>query len=254
MIKMSEKKKVSGGRIAALIIIIIVVAALISPSLLGFLPESVQQTLAKFSESYLGAFQPLKDSNGKFDYLRIVALAVAIAACWAVNAVLQFVLRAFKAKTRKGNTVKSLFASLIKYVIAIYAIIYGLSILGFNVGAVIASLGVLGLVIGFGAQSLIEDVITGLFIVMEGQLQVGDIVAIDNLCEELGDVLLQILLYSDMAEADGYFSLEDVITGIARKMVRRHPNVFGDAVTETPEEAFALWKEIKALEKAGKIK
>ncbi len=76
----------------------------------------------------------------------------------------------------------------------------------------------------------------------------------DNLCEELGDVLLQILLYSDMAEADGYFSLEDVITGIARKMVRRHPNVFGDAVTETPEEAFALWKEIKALEKAGKIK
>ena len=50
----------------------------------------------------------------------------------------------------------------------IYAIIFGLSILGVNMVAVIASLGVLGLIVGLGAQTLIEDVITGLFIIFEG--------------------------------------------------------------------------------------
>ncbi len=75
-----------------------------------------------------------------------------------------------------------------------------------------------------------------------------------NLCEELGDVLLQLLLYSDMAEKDGYFSFDDVISSIARKLVRRHPHVYGDVKAETPEEALAIWKAVKAEEKAGRLK
>ena len=75
-----------------------------------------------------------------------------------------------------------------------------------------------------------------------------------NLCEELGDVLLQLLLYSDMAEKDGYFSFDDVISGIARKLVRRHPHVYGDVKAETPEEALAIWKAVKAEEKVGRLK
>ena len=177
---MNEKKKFPAGKIIAIAIIALLFFALINPDLLGFLPTKAQKTLERFSESYLNAFQPLQDSSGNFDYLRIVALVLAMGACWAVNAIIQFVLNVIKVKTRKGNTVKSLAASLVKYIITIYAIIYGLTILGFNVGAVIASLGVLGLVIGFGAQSLIEDIITGLFIVLEGNLQVGDIVAVDE--------------------------------------------------------------------------
>ena len=74
----------------------------------------------------------------------------------------------------------------------------------------------------------------------------------DNLCEELGDVLLQILLYADMAEADGHFSLDDVITSCAQKMIRRHPHVFGDEKAETPEEALAIWRRVKAEEKAAR--
>lgn len=74
----------------------------------------------------------------------------------------------------------------------------------------------------------------------------------ENLCEELGDVLLQILLYSDMADADGYFSFEDVITACAQKMVRRHPHVFGDEKADTPEEALNIWHRVKAEEKAAR--
>lgn len=249
---MSEKKKTSAGRITALIIIIIIVAALISPSLLGFLPEGFRLTLTKFSENYLGAFQPLKDSNGQFDYLRIVALIVAMAACWAVNAILQFILRSFKAKTRRGNTVKSLFASLIKYIIAIYAIIYGLSILGFNVGAVIASLGVLGLVIGFGAQSLIEDIITGLFIVLEGNLQVGDIVAVDEWRGTVTNIGIRTATIMDTGNNCRIVNNSDIrnfvnLSSISSKAVILAPIAYETDLVKAEEEVKALCAKLPAM-------
>ena len=81
--------------------------------------------------------------------------------------------------------------------------------------------------------------------------------AVDNkdmeiLCEELGDVLLQVVLYSQIAKEQGAFTIDNVIDGISEKMVRRHPHVFGDIEVNSPEEALALWKEIKLQEKAKK--
>lgn len=75
----------------------------------------------------------------------------------------------------------------------------------------------------------------------------------DNLCEELGDVLLQVVMHSQIASERGKFTLEDVIDGIARKMVRRHPHVFAGMKIETEEERLAMWNSIKAQEKAEKI-
>ena len=71
----------------------------------------------------------------------------------------------------------------------------------------------------------------------------------ENLQEELGDLLLQVLFYADLAREDGYFTLDDVMTGLGRKLVRRHPHVFGDAKADTPEEALALWREVKRRER-----
>ena len=70
----------------------------------------------------------------------------------------------------------------------------------------------------------------------------------DNLCEELGDLLLQVMLHSQIAEENGEFTLEDVIDGIARKMIRRHPHVFGQATYNSVEEQQADWEAIKATE------
>lgn len=72
----------------------------------------------------------------------------------------------------------------------------------------------------------------------------------ENLCEELGDVLLQVILNSQIAREQGLFTIDDVIDGLCRKMIRRHPHVFGDAKAKTPEEGRALWNEIKRQEKA----
>lgn len=70
----------------------------------------------------------------------------------------------------------------------------------------------------------------------------------DNLCEELGDLLLQVMLHSQIAEDNGEFLLEDVIDGIASKMIRRHPHVFGTENYSSIAEQQAGWEEIKKKE------
>lgn len=74
----------------------------------------------------------------------------------------------------------------------------------------------------------------------------------DNLCEELGDVLLQVMLHSRIAEENGNFTVSDVIHGLCEKMIRRHPHVFAGVTVNSPEESKALWDAIKKQEKAEK--
>ena len=74
----------------------------------------------------------------------------------------------------------------------------------------------------------------------------------ENLCEELGDVLLQVLLHARIAEEEGQFTMADVVNGLAEKMVRRHPHVFGDEEYGSPEQNQARWEEIKRQEKEAK--
>ena len=74
----------------------------------------------------------------------------------------------------------------------------------------------------------------------------------DNLKEELGDLLLQVLMHAQIAEEEGLFTLDDVVCGIKDKMIRRHPHVFGDVKVGNPEEVVKNWNTIKASEKAGK--
>ena len=74
----------------------------------------------------------------------------------------------------------------------------------------------------------------------------------ENLCEELGDVLLQVLMHSQIAEEEGRFTIDDVINEIARKMIRRHPHVFGDGHADSSAEVLLNWEEIKKAELAAK--
>lgn len=88
----------------------------------------------------------------------------------------------------------------------------------------------------------------------EEVFQAIDAQDMENLCEELGDVLLQVVMNSQIAAEQGLFTIEDVISGLCRKMVRRHPHVFGDAKASSPEESLRLWKQIKEQEKKEKEK
>ena len=71
----------------------------------------------------------------------------------------------------------------------------------------------------------------------------------DNLIEELGDVLLQVMLHSQIAEETGEFTLKEVVQGICEKLIRRHPHVFGSENAQTAGQALASWDNIKKIEK-----
>ena len=71
----------------------------------------------------------------------------------------------------------------------------------------------------------------------------------ENLCEELGDVLLHILMQARIAEEEGLFTTDDVIQGIAEKMIRRHPHIFAEAEAASPEAVLLTWEEVKRREK-----
>lgn len=70
-----------------------------------------------------------------------------------------------------------------------------------------------------------------------------------HLREELGDVLLQVVLQSQIAADAGEFDINDVCAGINEKMIRRHPHIFGDAQAETPDDVESIWSQVKLAEK-----
>jgi nucleoside triphosphate diphosphatase len=82
--------------------------------------------------------------------------------------------------------------------------------------------------------------------------------AIDNrdwpeLTGELGDLLLQVLFYSQMASEEGHFSVDDVLDRLSNKLVDRHPHVFGDVKADTPAEVLRNWEALKAEEKKKRL-
>ena len=76
-----------------------------------------------------------------------------------------------------------------------------------------------------------------------------------NLREELGDLMLQVLLYSEIARERQEFTLDDVIDELAKKLIRRHPHVFGEEEpAQSPEEGLSVWKRVKQEEKCDRLK
>ncbi|MBY5867358.1 nucleoside triphosphate pyrophosphohydrolase [Rhizobium leguminosarum] len=71
----------------------------------------------------------------------------------------------------------------------------------------------------------------------------------DDLCDELGDLLLQVVFHARMAEEAGEFSFGDVVNAITAKMIRRHPHVFARSAADTPDAVKRQWDEIKQAEK-----
>jgi ATP diphosphatase len=89
---------------------------------------------------------------------------------------------------------------------------------------------------------------------IEEAYEVADAIArddLDDLCDELGDLLLQVVFHARMAEEEGAFAFGDVVEAITRKMIKRHPHVFADKDGKmTPSDVRGAWERIKAEEKA----
>ena len=91
---------------------------------------------------------------------------------------------------------------------------------------------------------------------IEEAYEVDDAIAwgyMDDLCDELGDLLLQVVYHAQMAQEAGAFTFADVVEGISEKMIRRHPHVFGEESRgKSAEQQTADWEKVKAAERASR--
>ncbi len=109
--------------------------------------------------------------------LKVIIMALSVV---AVETVLSLALSLPKPENHRARSVLSILSSLLKYIAFIVILCWGLSILGVNVSTIVASVGIIALVVGFSAESLIADVVTGAFMLFENQYNVGDIVEVDG--------------------------------------------------------------------------
>ena len=174
--KKKGKKRIAVGRgtmlgagIAALIIIF-----LLNPNWLPF----SETTRGKIAELEKANF--LIERSGHITLAHWLTLLLAVCIVWLLYTLGKLILAFVGKKNARARTIATMLIGGLKYLAVIAGVVWGLRILGVDTTAILAGIGIIGLVLGFGAQSLIEDVITGLFIIFEGKYSIGDIIVLDD--------------------------------------------------------------------------
>ncbi|MBR6704794.1 MAG: mechanosensitive ion channel family protein [Lachnospiraceae bacterium] len=162
-------------KIIILAVILVVFLLLTNPSLMFFLPEAWRDSM---KEAYGGLFGDVDQVTKviHFNWISIFKVIVIVLFMMILKALLKLLLEKIKPKTPKGASVLSMVKSFSGYAIALIMLIWCLSAIGINLSTIFASIGIVALIIGFAAESLIEDVVTGLFLVFEDEFNVGDII------------------------------------------------------------------------------
>ena len=150
------------------IIILAVAAGVFGISLIiGFVSDSFEN---------LGGFGKAMKLSGP-TFLNVL---IAVSFLVAVNCLIQLLLGLLKKGSNRSKTMSTVISSLVKYAVVIVGFCWVLRIMGVNISTIVASLGIAALVLGFGAESLIADVVTGFFFLFENQFNVGDIIEVDG--------------------------------------------------------------------------
>ncbi len=122
--------------------------------------------------------------------LKVVAIVAAIM-------VIKYLLKLLLSLIRKESTVVTLLKSLIDYAALILSVIWSLRILGADINGIIAGLGILGLIIGMSAQDLINDLMTGIFLLFEQEYKVGDIIEVNGFTGKVTDIGIRTTALTD---------------------------------------------------------
>ncbi|MBN2300394.1 MAG: mechanosensitive ion channel family protein [Acholeplasmataceae bacterium] len=178
---------------------IIVVAVIIFIFLfLGMFSSLLFQgtTFAQIINSSVGKFFNLIDffSNNYVIVLESVTIIIFV---WIINRLLQVLVPLLTRQGQRSETIGKLMSSVIKYIIVLVAVFLILSAWGVQTPTLLAGAGILGLAISFGAQSLIEDIFCGLFIIFEKQFSVGDVIQISGMRGTVIEIGLRITKIQD---------------------------------------------------------
>ena len=178
-----QKRGNSGvGTIVGIVIAAILIGVLMNPKWLP-VSEKTREAIAELEKTHF-----LIEGSGKVTMAHILTLILAVCVLWIAYQLVKFILTLIGKRGPRAQTITALLAGVLKYLAVLIGIIWGLSILGVDPTAVLAGVGIIGLILGFGAQSLIEDVITGLFIIFEGKYMIGDIIVLDDFRGTVRDI------------------------------------------------------------------
>lgn len=151
-------------------------------NIIGLLIAAVILTLSGVIGGVTGVFNDVQDITKiiRFNPETILKVIIIICFLWAVNCIIQLIFAAFKGKKGRTQTLVTVIASLTRYAIVIMGFCWVLTVMGVNISTIFASIGIVALIIGFGAESLVADLVTGIFILFENQFNVGDIIEING--------------------------------------------------------------------------
>lgn len=143
----------------------------------------------------LGSYKQL--FSAKFDLECIIPLMIMICLVIAVEKLFILFISSLENGHQRMSTIVAILSSLARYTAAIIMLCWGLAILGVDVSTITASVGIVALIVGFGAESLIQDVITGIFMLFENQYDVGDIVEVSGFRGTVTDIGIRTTCITD---------------------------------------------------------
>jgi small conductance mechanosensitive channel len=170
-----EKKKMKKGIVRMIIVLSAIAAVIIFSVIFGVVPALAVTPFGVFINNTVGKFFNVANIFVN-NTMALIETLVIVFFMWALNEIIKYLTNLLIKKFRSKSTLWIIIRSIIKYGSVIAGVFLILSAWGVQTPTLLAGAGILGLALSFGAQSLIEDVIAGLFIIFEKQFQVGDII------------------------------------------------------------------------------
>lgn len=178
-IKWLKQAKIINKKTIKFFIILVAILFVTNPSLIPFLPDNLKMNMTYALGYFLGDVTQISKII-PLNWITFFQIMVMIFFLALVMEILKAVFGNIHPKNKRVRTLITLFLSTTRYSFTIIGIIWGLKILGVNTGTIFASVGIVSLIIGFSAENLISDVITGLFLIFDNPYNVGDIIEVGN--------------------------------------------------------------------------
>lgn len=178
-----EKKKTSTIRnlikVVILGVIFVLTLLMLNPEKLPFLSDSQKATVQQFVDVNFSQL-PATVASFNLNFGMVLSTLLMAGLLYLVYQLVRLVEEVIPRKTGRQETLRRMFMNALRYALVIVGIIWGLMIFGVDTGAIFASVGIVTLVVSLSAESLFADMFTGIFILVEDQYHVGDIISIDG--------------------------------------------------------------------------
>ena len=172
---MEKKSNQPWKRIVYLIAALVLVLVLTNPAVLWFLPANAKNSLSRIWQGIFGDVGAISQTIN-INWVSIFQIVVIVLFMALVTSLVRIVLSKLELKTGRAKSIASMVDSFLTYAAYLVGLIWSLSAIGINLSTIFASVGIVALVIGFAAESLIADIITGIFLVFEEEFNVGDVI------------------------------------------------------------------------------